>query len=121
MPEETRPWPTELRLSRDRRQLTVTFDDGARHQFEAEFLRVHSPSAEVQGHSREQRRLVAGKRQVAIAAVDPVGNYAVRLTFDDSHNTGLFTWDYFRTLGRDKETLWADYLGQLAEKGLGRD
>jgi DUF971 family protein len=121
MTEAAKPWPTELRLAKGRRRLTVAFDDGESYSFEAEFLRVHSPSAEVQGHSPEQRRLVAGKRNVAIKAVDPIGNYAVRLTFDDGHNSGLFSWDYFRTLGANQEAMWAAYLGELAEKGLGRD
>jgi DUF971 family protein len=121
MSDETKPWPTELRLSKDKRTLAVTFDDGQSYSFEAEFLRVHSPSAEVQGHSPEQRRLVAGMRNVAIRAVDPIGNYAVRITFDDGHNTGLFSWDYFRTLGAKHDALWSAYLGELASKGLGRD
>jgi len=121
MPETDKPWPTELRLSKDRRRLTVSFDDGLSHSFSAEFLRVHSPSAEVQGHSPEQRRIVPGKSKVAIAAIDPVGNYAVRITFDDGHNTGLFSWDYFRTLGDKHDDLWTAYLGELAERGLSRD
>lgn len=121
MADAAKPWPTEIRLSKDKRTLTVSYDDGALFSFAAEFLRVHSPSAEVQGHSPEQRRIVPGKRNVAIRAVDPVGNYAVRLTFDDGHNTGLFSWDYFRTLGASKDALWAAYLSDLAAKGLGRD
>jgi DUF971 family protein len=83
-------------------------------------LRVLSPSAEVQGHSPEQRQTVGGKRDVLIAAVDPVGNYAVRLTFDDGHNTGLFTWAYLRRLGEERETLWAGYLADLQAKGMSR-
>jgi DUF971 family protein len=117
---EQKPWPTEIRLAKDRRRLTVSFNDGASHVFAAEFLRVHSPSAEVQGHSPEQRQLVTDKTDVEIAAVDLVGNYAVRLTFDDGHNTGLFTWDYFRELGDKHDELWSAYLGELAEKGLTR-
>lgn len=117
---DSRPWPTELRLAKDRRTLTVAFDDGSQFAFPAEFLRVLSPSAEVQGHSPELRQTVAGKEQVMITAVDPVGNYAVRLTFDDRHNSGIYSWDYFLRLGRERETMWADYLRELAEKGLSR-
>ncbi len=118
---DAKPWPTEIRLKKDRRSLTIAFDDGQDLAFEAEFLRVHSPSAEVQGHSPEQRQTVPRKRNVAIAAIDPVGNYAVRITFDDGHNTGLFSWDYFRTLSANRDALWATYLSDLAQKGLGRD
>lgn len=118
---ESDPWPTEIRLSKDRRVLSLAYENGATDSFEAEFLRVHSPSAEVQGHSPAQRQTVPGKRNVKIVAVDPIGNYAVRLTFDDGHNTGLFSWRYFRTLAAEKDTLWATYLGELAQKGLGRD
>jgi DUF971 family protein len=117
---EKRPWPTEIRLRRDRRALVVRFDDGVDHELPAEMLRVLSPSAEVQGHSPEQRVTVPGKRDVAIAAVDPVGNYAVKLTFSDGHNTGLFSWTYLRRLGDEREALWAEYLAELKAKGLGR-
>ena len=114
------PWPTEIRLSKDRRQLTVTFDTGERFALAAEYLRVFSPSAEVQGHSPEQRKLVAGKEAVEILKVEPVGNYAVKLHFDDMHNTGLYSWGYLLKLGRERVTLWAGYLEELAEKGLKR-
>ena len=118
---EQKPWPTEIRLDRDKRVLTVTFDAGGAHAFDAEFLRVFSPSAEVQGHSPDQRRLIVGKRGIKILKVDPVGNYAVRLTFEDGHNTGIFTWDYFARLAAEKESRWATYLGELAEKGFSRE
>lgn len=121
MSEEKRPWPTELRLRKDRRALRVRFDDGVDHELAAELLRVLSPSAEVQGHSPEQRQTVPGKSDVAIAAIDPVGNYAVRLTFSDGHNTGLFSWTYLRRLGDEREALWADYLRDLKQKGLSRE
>jgi len=114
------PWPTEIRLKRDRRALGVTFDDGVAHDIPAEMLRVLSPSAEVQGHSPEQRKTVGGKKDVSIAAVDPVGNYAVRLTFDDGHNTGIFTWSYLRKLGDERDKLWGEYLSEMKAKGLGR-
>jgi len=113
-------WPTEIRLRRDRRSLLVRFDDGAEFEYPAEFLRVLSPSAEVQGHSPEQRQTVAGKRDVSIAAVDPIGNYAVRLTFSDRHDTGLYAWSYLRKLGRERDSLWADYLRELEDKAMSR-
>ena len=115
------PWPTEIRLGRDRRTLTVSFDDGIGHTLPAEMLRVMSPSAEVQGHSAEQRVTVGGKRAVVITAVDPVGNYAVRLTFDDGHNTGIFTWSYLRRLGDERDRLWRQYLDELKSKGMSRE
>jgi DUF971 family protein len=114
-------WPTELRLSKDKKTLAVTFDDGQSYSLSAELLRVMSPSAEVQGHSAAERKTVGGKVNVGILAVDPVGNYAVRLTFDDMHNTGLYTWPYLAELGRDKDERWADYLKQLQGKGLSRE
>ena len=120
MADAKTPWPTEIRLKKDRRGLIVRFDDGADHDLPAEMLRVLSPSAEVQGHSPEQRKTVGGKKDVSIAAVDPVGNYAVRLTFDDGHNTGLFTWAYLRKLGDERDSLWAEYLAELTAKGVGR-
>ncbi|WP_244293189.1 MULTISPECIES: gamma-butyrobetaine hydroxylase-like domain-containing protein [unclassified Stappia] len=118
---DSKPWPTEIRLSKDRKRLTVTFDSGAAHEFSAEYLRVCSPSAEVQGHSPAQRKTVPGKREVAILQIDPVGNYAVRLHFDDLHNTGIFSWDYFLKLAHDREELWGGYLRELEEKGLSRE
>jgi len=120
MSDPKTPWPIEIRLKQDRRVLAVAFDDGVAHELPAEMLRVLSPSAEVQGHSREQRNTVPGKQDVTIVAVDPVGNYAVKLTFDDGHNTGLFTWAYLRRLGDERVALWAEYLGELAAKGMAR-
>jgi DUF971 family protein len=113
--------PTELRVSKDRRMLTVTFP-GHHHAFElpAELLRVLSPSAEVQGHSSEQRVTVPGKRDVAIARIEPTGNYAVRIVFDDGHDTGIFTWDYLHRMGHDKAAMWQGYLDELAAKRLSR-
>jgi DUF971 family protein len=120
MAEERRAWPVEIRLGKDRKTLTVRFDDGVGVALPAEYLRVLSPSAEVQGHSREQRVTVGGKIDVAITAVDPVGNYAVRLTFSDGHSTGIFAWPYLRRLGDERDSLWAEYLADLATKGLKR-
>lgn len=112
--------PTELRVSKDRKLLTVTFPGGQTFQLEAELLRVLSPSAEVQGHSPEQRVTVPGKRNVAILRIEPVGNYAVRITFDDLHDTGIFTWNYLHELGQEKEQRWQAYLDELVQKGLSR-
>jgi DUF971 family protein len=114
-------WPTEVRLRKDKAALCVTFDSGEAFDFPAEFLRVHSPSAEVQGHSPDERKTVAGKRDVRVLEIHPVGNYAVRLVFDDLHSTGIFSWDYFLRLGRGQDRLWRDYLDDLAAKGLSRD
>jgi len=119
--ETARPWPTELRLSKDKRTLTVAFEGGESFALPAEYLRVKSPSAEVQGHSAEERKTVPGKRRVAITEVDPIGNYAVRLTFDDMHATGIFTWDYLLEVGRNQPRYWQDYLDELAAKGMTRD
>ena len=113
-------WPTEIRLRPDRRSLIVRFDDGAEHDLPAEYLRVLSPSAEVQGHSPDQRKTVPGKRDVTITAVTPVGNYAVRLTFSDRHDSGLYTWSYLRRLGEERDSLWAGYLRELEQKGMSR-
>jgi len=118
--DEKRPWPIEIKLGRDRKTLNIRFDDGADIQLSAEYLRVLSPSAEVQGHSREQRVTVAGKTNVTVSAVDAVGNYAIRLTFSDGHNTGIFSWPYLRRLGDEREALWGEYLQDLAAKGLTR-
>ena len=117
----TKSWPTELRVSKDRRRLTVTFGEDQRYELNAELLRVLSPSAEVQGHSPEQRVTVPGKIDVEILKIEPVGNYAVRITFDDLHDTGIFSWDYLTELGEGKEQRWQAYLDELAEKGLSRE
>ena len=107
-------WPSEIRLHKDRKTLTVTFDGGERFDLPAEYLRVKSPSAEVQGHSEEERKTVSAKKNVEIIEVLPVGNYAVRLVFDDMHSTGIFGWDYLRDLGRNYASYWQDYLDELA-------
>jgi DUF971 family protein len=114
-------WPTELRLGKDKTILTVSFDSGERFELPAEYLRVKSPSAEVQGHSPNERKTVPGKRNVAILEVLPVGNYAVRLVFDDMHSTGIYDWTYLATLGRNRAKFWQDYLDELASKNLTRD
>jgi DUF971 family protein len=116
----TRPWPSELRLDPEKTQLSVSFDTGERYSLSAEYLRVESPSAEVQGHGGEDKRIVGGKRQVKIKNLEPVGNYAVRILFDDGHDTGLYSWDYLHELGRDFETKWDAYLRALRVKDLHR-
>lgn len=120
-PAAENAWPTELRVSEDRRTLTVTFDDGARFAIPAETMRVLSPSAEVQGHGPGQKVTVPGKRMVAIRNVVAAGNYAVRIAFDDGHDSGIFTWRYLRELGEDGARLFAAYEAELAEKGMNRD
>ena len=105
---DSKRWLTELRLSKDRRSLRVTFDDGAAFDLPAEYLRVTSPSAEVQGHSPSERKTVPGKRDVEIIAVEPVGNYAVKLRFDDMHDTGIYGWPYLYELGSQQAERWQD-------------
>jgi DUF971 family protein len=115
------PTPTEIRLNRAERALEITFDDGARFNLPAELLRVESPSAEVQGHRPDQKQLVAGRRHVGIIGIEPVGNYAVRLSFDDLHDTGIYSWDYLYRLGQDGPAIWSAYLAALEKAGLSRD
>ena len=114
------PWPTELRLHKNRQVLTVAFDNGDRFDLAAEYLRVRSPSAEVQGHSPSERRTVGGKQNVQILELHPIGNYAVRLAFDDMHSTGIFSWEYLFELGRNRDKYWNEYLAELVAKGLSR-
>lgn len=116
----TELWPEELRVSEDKRLLTVNFGADKTYQLSAEMLRVLSPSAEVQGHSKAQRKLMFGKRNVQIMKMEPVGNYAVRIVFDDMHDTGIFSWVYLAELGAEKEAKWAEYLAELQEAGLSR-
>jgi DUF971 family protein len=115
------PACTEIRLKRAERLLEVAFDDGSRFALPAEYLRVESPSAEVQGHGPGQRVTVAGRREVGILRVEPVGNYAVRIVFDDLHDSGIFSWDYLYRLGVEQAERWAEYEQALAAKGLSRD
>jgi len=116
----SKPWPTELRLHKGGRALTIAFDSGETFDLDAEYLRVKSPSAEVQGHSPDERKTVAGKKNVAILEVKPIGNYAVRLVFDDGHDTGIYSWTYLHQLGREYDGRWARYLEDLAKAGLTR-
>lgn len=114
-------WPTEIRLKTAERALEVDFDNGVSFRFPAEFLRVESPSAEVQGHDPSQKQIVAGRRQVGIMELEPVGNYAVRIKFDDLHDTGIYSWAYLYQLGERQDALWQTYLQALAARGLSRD
>ncbi len=115
------PLPTEIHLRRAEKALEITFDDGSRFTLPAEYLRVESPSAEVQGHSPDRKQIVPGRRHVGIIAVEPVGNYAIRLTFDDLHDTGIYSWEYLYALGREQTIRWQRYLDALATRGLSRD
>jgi DUF971 family protein len=115
------PWPVELRLKQAEKMLEISFDDGRRYSLPAEYLRVESPSAEVQGHGPGQKTLVPGRAHVGIIGLEPVGNYAVRITFDDLHDTGIYSWAYLLQLGIEHERRWRDYLDGLAAHGLSRD
>jgi DUF971 family protein len=121
VPDVTLAWPVEIRLPKDRRALCVAFDDGRSFDLSAELLRVTSPSAEVQGHSEAERKTVGGKRNVTILSVDPVGNYAIRIGFDDMHSTGIYSWAFLRDLGVNAEQRFQNYLDDLQAKGLDRD
>lgn len=114
-------WPTELRLAADRRALTIAFENGESFTLPSEYLRVESPSAEVQGHGPSERKFIPGKREVEILKVEPVGHYAVRLVYDDMHDTGLYTWAYLLKLGREQAARWQTYCDALAAQGQTRD
>ena len=114
-------WPIEIRLRKADKALEIDFDNGQRFSFPAEFLRVESPSAEVQGHGPSQKQLVAGRAHVGILSVEPVGNYAVRIVFDDLHDTGIYSWSYLYELGSRQRQIWQDYLEALAARGLSRE
>ncbi|MEH6474263.1 MAG: DUF971 domain-containing protein [Sneathiella sp.] len=116
-----RPKPTEVRLKSEEKKLVVSFSDGHKFEYPAELLRVESPSAEVQGHGPSQKQLISGRRHVGIMGMEPVGNYAVRLNFDDLHDTGLFSWSFLYALGFTHESVWDNYVTNLAVAGLSRD
>lgn len=120
-PREGKPWPTELRLKREERRLEIDFDDGVSFSLSAELLRVESPSAEVRGHGGEEKKIVPGKRGVGIAAVEPAGHYAIRILFDDGHDTGIYTWAYLYELGLDQDRILETYFKALEARGLSRD
>ncbi len=111
----------EIRLKQAEKRLEVDFDDGKSFRFPAEFLRVESPSAEVQGHGPGQKTIIAGRRHVGILALEPVGNYAVRIRFDDLHDTGIYSWQYLYELGQEQASRWETYLAELEKRGWSRD
>lgn len=113
--------PTELRLNKDDKKLEIDFDDGKSFTITAELLRVESPSAEVQGHSPDQKKVVGQRRHVNIMEITPVGNYAVALKFDDLHDSGIYTWDFLYNMGENQDAIWANYLEELAAAGMSRD
>ena len=113
--------PTEITLHQQSKQLEIAFDDGARYRLPYEFLRVYSPSAEVRGHGPGQEVLQVGKQDVNILDVEPVGSYAIKLTFDDGHDSGLYTWKYLHELGKYQDAMWYDYLRKLEEAGKSRE
>ena len=114
-------WPTEIRVKQAEKALEIDFDNGRSFVYPAEFLRVESPSAEVQGHGPDQKQIVPGRRHVGIMAVEPVGHYAVRIKFDDLHDTGIYSWDYLYQIGENQQRLWQAYLDALAARQLSRD
>jgi DUF971 family protein len=117
----TTRWPVEIRLKSAEKLLEIDFDSGETFRLPAEYLRVESPSAEVQGHNPSQKQIVPGRRHVGILGVEPVGNYAIRIKFDDLHDTGIYSWTYLYELGREQERRWRDYLSQLEKRGLSRE
>lgn len=114
-------WPTEIRYKKEEKVLEVQFDDGRAYRLPAELLRVESPSAEVQGHGPGEKKVVAGRRHVGIIGMEQVGNYAVRISFDDLHDTGIFSWQYLYELGERQDELWSRYLAELEKAGLSRE
>jgi DUF971 family protein len=111
----------EVRYIAAEQRLEVDFEDGRTFTYPAEYLRVESPSAEVQGHGPGQKQIVAGRRHVGIMEIEPVGNYAIRIRFDDLHDTGIFSWDYLYELGQDQDDKWATYLAEVERRGLSRE
>jgi DUF971 family protein len=118
---DTAHWPVEIRLKSAEKMLEIDFDDGESFRLPAEYLRVESPSAEVQGHNPSQKQLVHGRAHVGMTAVEPVGNYAVRIVFDDLHDTGIYSWTYLYKLGIEQEQRWRAYLDALKARGLDRE
>lgn len=121
MIDERTIWPTEIRLNPAKNELHITYDDGNAFVLTAEFLRVHSPSAELKGHGEAERKIIGGKSRVTISAIEPTGHYAIRIIFSDGHSTGIYSWLYLHEIGRDREELWRQYLQDLEKRGLSRD
>jgi DUF971 family protein len=120
-PLETKHWPEEVRYVSADKRLEVGFDNGVRFSYPAELLRVESPSAEVQGHSASEKKIVAGRKHVGIMEIEPIGNYAIRIKFDDLHDTGLFSWQYLYQLGENQDAIWQTYLDAIEGQGLSRE
>lgn len=118
---DTAHWPTEVKLKKAEKLLEISFDNGRVFRLPAEYLRVESPSAEVQGHGAGQKQIVHGRAHVGIMGLEPVGNYAIRIKFDDLHDSGIFSWRYLYELGERQEELWAKYLAELETRGLSRE
>ena len=118
---DTAHWPTEVTLKKAEKLLEISFDNGLSFRLPAEYLRVESPSAEVQGHGAGQKKTVHGRAHVGIMGLEPVGNYAIRIKFDDLHDSGIFSWRYLYELGERQEELWAKYLAELEKLGLSRE
>ena len=114
------PWPEEIRVCEEGTELALSFDNGEKFSISSELLRVESPSAEVQGHGPNEKTILSGKLGITILAVEQVGNYAVKIRFDDAHDTGIYSWKYLYSLGKKKEEIWDKYLEQLSKKGLSR-
>ena len=118
---DTACWPIEIRYRKETKRLEVAWDDGKTFGYPAEFLRVESPSAEVQGHGPGQHVIVPGRLHVGIMGIEQVGNYAIRIKFDDLHDTGIYSWQYLRRIGEEQDKIWAEYLAGLQAQGLSRD
>ncbi|MCH8154882.1 MAG: DUF971 domain-containing protein [Proteobacteria bacterium] len=118
---ETKHWPEEVRYISADKRLEVGFDNGVRFSYPVELLRVESPSAEVQGHSASEKKIVAGRKHVGIMEIEPIGNYAIRIRFDDLHDTGLFSWQYLYQLGENQDAIWQTYLDAIEAQGLSRE
>jgi DUF971 family protein len=117
----TKNWPIEIRIKSKEKTLEIDFDNGESFKIKAELLRVESPSAEIQGHGSGQKVTLAGRRHVGILSVEPVGNYAIKISFDDMHDTGIYSWQYLYDMGANQNDLWHDYLMRVKELGFSRD
>lgn len=117
----TKNWPLEIRIKSKKKTLEIDFDNGESFIIKAELLRVESPSAEIQGHGSGQKVTLAGRRHIGILSVEPVGNYAIKISFDDMHDTGIYSWQYLYDLGANQNDLWHDYLSRVKELGFSRD
>ncbi len=118
---ETQHWPIEIRYLSEVKRVEIEFDNAVTFSYPAELLRVESPSAEVQGHGPGDKIILAGRRQVGIIGIEPVGNYAIRIKFDDLHDTGLYSWGYLYRLGENQEAIWRTYLSEIESRGLSRE